>query len=150
MSGVAITYRVCAFTLALGLAGEINLALAQSTNPNPLLPAGVGSASDVDMSRGDQGQGGRLKRGVRPDGSLDANPADTLLKEINGSNNGRRTGRYTFSDPRRRNAAYRGGAPKIEEGAVRFDRRGSYEEAIYGTRPGSYTSTRTTRRRSGT
>lgn len=149
MTGVAkFVHSMWLLGLAVLFVGEGNVGLAQSSNPNPLLPSGVGSASDVDMSRGNQSSGGRLGRGVRADGRLDENPADTLLKGINGSNYGRQTGRNTF-DPRRRSAAYRGVAPKIEEGAVRFDKRGSYEEAIYGTRAGSYSSARTTRRRNG-
>ncbi|HVA48551.1 MAG TPA: hypothetical protein VNH11_19455 [Pirellulales bacterium] len=131
---------------ALLLAGG-GASYAQSLNPNPLLPSGVGSASDIDMSRG--GGGGRLGRGVGPSGRIEANPADTLLRGINGTNNGRRTGRGEFADARRRNTGYRGGTLKIEEGAVRFDRRGAYEEAIYGSKRGSYTQLTRRRGRSG-
>lgn len=125
--------------------GNVGLTYAQTgtINPNPLQPSGVGSASDVDMSRGGLYSGRGIGRGVGPTGpALDENPADTLLKEINGSNNSRRTGRYIFGDPRRRTSGYRAVTAKIEEGAVRFDKRGAYEEAIYGSRPGSYTQAR--------
>jgi hypothetical protein len=121
-------------------------AQTETLNPNPLLPSGVGSGSDVDRSRG--GPGSPIGRGVGPGGNiLDENPADTLLREINGSNNSRRTGRFMFGDPRRRTLGYRGASPKFKDGAVLFERRGAYEEAIYGSRPGSYSEARKTSRR---
>ena len=147
MTGVRVLIRCASlFVLAAMLLGGRNTSFGQSLNPNPLQPSGVGSANDVDMSRGGEA-GGRIGRGVGPDGRLDKNPADTLLKEINGSNNGRRTGRNALTNPRRRTTAYRGNEGKIELGAVRFNQRGSYEEAIYGSRRGSYTTP--TRRRRG-
>ncbi len=79
-----------------------------------------------------------MGRGVGPNGSLDENPADTLLKDINGTNYGRRTGSNIFKPSRPQTSGYRGVTPKFEGGAVFFKRRGTYEEAIYGSRPGSY------------
>ena len=146
MTGAAVTARGAWLTAFVVIVlGDFGLAFAQTgtINPNPLQPSGVGSASDVDMSRGGLYSGRGIGRGVGPTGpALDENPADTLLKEINGSNNSRRTGRYIFGDPRRRTAGYRAVGAKLEEGAVRFDKRGAYEEAIYGSRPGSYTQAR--------
>lgn len=130
----------------IGLPG--NAIFAQGLNPNPLLPSGVGSASDVDFGRGNQEAGGPLGRGMGRVVPGEENPADTLLKEMNGSNNGRRTGRNAFNDPRRRTAGYRPLNGKVEGTAIRFDKRGTYEEAIYGSRRGSYSSV-TRRRRSG-
>lgn len=127
----------CLLALAVsGLSG--NLVLAQGLNPNPLLPSGVGSASDVDFGRGNQERGGPLGRGIGRMAPGDENPADTLLKEMNGSNDGRRSGRNAFGNPRRRTAGYRPLNGKVEGTAIRFDKRGTYEEAIYGSRRGSY------------
>jgi hypothetical protein len=132
--------------LATCVWGTGGVAFGQGLNPNPLQPAGVGSSSDVDMARGDQERGGPLGRGIGRVGLGEENPADTLLREMNGTNNGRRRGRYAISDPRRRTTGYRSVGGKAEGTAVRFDTRGAYEEAIYGTRRGSYTNV--TRRRS--
>ncbi|HWB13211.1 MAG TPA: hypothetical protein VG826_28555 [Pirellulales bacterium] len=130
-------FRIAAALFAVAVLTEVSFGQTERLNPNPLLPSGVGSGPDVDRSRG--GGGAPFGRGVGPaEGPLDENPADTLLKEINGTNNSRRTGSNLFLDNRRRSSGYRGVAPKFEGGAVRFDRRGSYEEAIYGSRPGSY------------
>jgi hypothetical protein len=146
MTGIRVLIRCASlFALTALVLGGRNASFGQSLNPNPLQPSGVGSASDVDLSRGDLEGGGRIGRGLGGGGALDENPADTLLKEINGSNNGRRTGRNAFGNSRRRTSGYRGSTGKIELGAVRFDQRGAYEEAIYGSRRGSYTTT--TRRR---
>lgn len=141
---VASSLTSCA---ALVLAG--GAAHAQSSlNPNPLLPSGVGSASDVDFGRAGRG-GGRLGRDISPSGRVEANPADTLLKDINGTNNGRRTGRGVFNEFGRRTTGYRGVMPTMKDGAYEFSRRGSYEEAIYGTRRGSYTNFSRRRGRNG-
>jgi hypothetical protein len=139
MTGIRTLSRCASFFALAALVGTGDVAFGQSLNPNPLQPAGVGSANDVDLSRGDLQSGGRIGRGIGGGGPLDENPADTLLKEIDGSNYGRRTGRNAFATPRRRTSGYRGNAGKIELGAVRFDQRGAYEEAIYGSRRGSYT-----------
>lgn len=139
-----------AFALAILADAGVSFGQTGSLNPNPLQPSGVGSRSrsdiDIDISPSGGGRTG-IGRGVGPDGTLDENPADTLLKEIYGTNRGRRTGSFIFKDPRRQTAGYRGVAPKFEGGAVRFDRRGTYEEAIYGSRRGSYSTVRTTTRR---
>jgi hypothetical protein len=140
MTGIRLLLVRCAslFTLAAVVLLDQH-AYAQSLNPNPLQPAGVGSANDVDLSRGDLQGGGKIGRNLGA-GSIDANPADTLLKEINGSNNGRRTGRSFLGSPRRRTTGFRGNGGVYELGAVRFDKRGTYEEAIYGSRAGSYSN----------
>jgi hypothetical protein len=145
---MSASHRLTLTALAVAILADCSVGFGQTErlNPNPLLPSGVGSGSDVDMSRGGGGPG--MGRGVGPaSGYLDENPADTLLKDINGTNNGRRTGSNLFLDRRRRTAGYRGATPKFEGGAVRFDRPGSYEEAIYGSRPGSYGLARKTSRR---
>lgn len=136
--GLIRTVPLLALIAIIG--GASGVAYGQGLNPNPLMPAGVGSASDVDMSRGDQQAGGPLGRGMGGVGARDENPADTLLREMNGTNYRRRRGRNTFADPRRRTTGYRGNNGKIEGTAVRFDTRGSYEETIYGSRRGSYTN----------
>lgn len=134
-------FAFCACVLSLAIIGlASDRGFAQEINPNPLLPSGVGSASDVDFGRGDQGAGGPLGRGIGRSVPGEENPADTLLKEMNGSNNGRRTGRNAFGDSRRRTAGYRLPNGKVEGTAIRFNQRGTYEEAIYGSRPGSYSN----------
>jgi hypothetical protein len=143
LSRIAVTV----FAIALLADSGVSFGQTESLNPNPLLPSGVGSGSDVDRSRGGGGGLG-IGRGVGPANSRDENPADILLKDINGTNNGRRTGSNMFKQDRRRTSGYRGVAFKFEGGAVRFDRPGSYEEAIYGSRPGSYSPTRKPARRS--
>jgi hypothetical protein len=139
MTGIRVLMRrTRLFGCATLVLAGASMAFGQGLNPNPLLPSGVGSASDVDMSRG-YGPGGALGRGIG--GAGDVNPADTLLKEMDGSNYGRRTGRSTLSDPRRRTSGYRRLASgKVQGTAVRFDVPGAYEEAIYGSRRGSYTN----------
>lgn len=140
-------YRIAVTTFTLAILADCGVGFGQtgSLNPNPLQPSGVGSraGSDIGITRGGGGTG--MGRGVGPTGSLDENPADTLLKDINGTNYGRRTGSYMF---KRQTSGYRGVAPKFEGGAVRFDRRGTYEEAIYGSRPGSYSMARKASHRS--
>ena len=122
------------------------IAQTERLNPNPLQPSGVGSGSDVDRARG--GGGAQFGRGVGPGGGLsDENPADTLLRGLGGSNAGRRSGQNLFGDPRRQTSGYRGVKPKFKDGALVFDKRGSYEEAIYGSRRGSYSMARTSSRR---
>lgn len=123
-----------------------SFAQTERLNPNPLQPSGVGSGSDVDRGRG--GGGAQFGRGVGPGGGLlDENPADTLLRGLGGSNAGRRSGRNMFSDSRRQTSGYRGVKPKFKDGALVFDKRGSYEEAIYGSRRGSYSMARASSRR---
>ncbi|HEX7375893.1 MAG TPA: hypothetical protein VF278_02215 [Pirellulales bacterium] len=127
----ALICSSCLFALAVvGLPAE--RLFAQQLNPNPLQPSGVGSANDMNY-----GRGGGDGRGLGRSAPGEENPADTLLKEMNGTNNGRRTGRNAFS-PRRRTAGYRALNGKVEGTAIRFNKRGTYEEAIYGSRPGSY------------
>ena len=77
MTGIRARLR-CTELLGLGIVLLVgaSMAFGQGLNPNPLLPSGVGSASDVDMSRG-YGPGGTLGRGIG--GARDVNPADTLL-----------------------------------------------------------------------
>jgi hypothetical protein len=142
-------HRISVTVFALGILVDCGVSFGQtgSLNPNPLQPSGIGSraGSDIGITRGAGGTG--IGRGIGPgNGALDENPADTLLKEINGTNNSRRTGSNLFIDNRRRSSGYRGVSPKFEGGAVRFDRQGTYEEAIYGSRPGSYSMALKSRR----
>lgn len=104
---------------------------------NPLLPSGVGSASDIESySRGSGGSG------VLPRVPGERNPADMLLKGINGSNRGRRTGRAALEGNRRYRVRRVDMANNVMERedkqAVVFDRLGAYEDAIYSPTRGSY------------
>ena len=112
-------------------------AQVEALNPNPTLPAGIGSAGELEGFHHGSMEGTRIGRG-----SGDKNPADIMLRDIGGTNRGRRTGR----------AAIRGGAvraalqvegvtrasPLGERGAVYFAHRGDYENAIYSPSRGSY------------
>lgn len=137
---------IVVFSAALFATAGSTFGQTERLNPNPLQPSGVGSGSDVDRTRG--GGGTQFGRGVGPGGNLsDENPADTLLRGLGGSNAGRRSGQSMFGDPRRQSTGYRGVKPKFKDGALVFDKRGTYEEAIYGSRPGSYSMARTSSRR---
>lgn len=95
-----------------------------------------------------RGAGGRaVGRGVgpAPQGG-DENPAATLLDEINGSRNGKRTGHAALRPPRRYQRGVRGMSSdppsltprRIEERAVYFAKRGAYEDMVYRPYQGSY------------
>jgi hypothetical protein len=82
-------------------------------------------------------------RGALPPGG-DENPAETLLDDINGSNNGRRSGHAALRPPLRYRRAPLSSDPlsltpaRVEERAVYFKRRGAYEDMIYRPHHGSY------------
>lgn len=143
-----ITVRFAAltvFSIAILVNCGQSFAQIERLNPNPTQPYSVGGGN-ADRSR--IGGGAPFGRGIGPaGGTLDENPADTLLREMGGSNATRRTGRAMFSESHRRKAGYRGVTPKFEGGAVVFDRPGAYEEAIYGAPPGSYSMKRKASRR---
>lgn len=92
------------------------------------------------------GNGG-VGRGVGPTPKGgDENPAETLLDEMNGSNNGRRTGHAAIRPPARYQRGPRGlssdppsiAPRRIEERAVYFAQRGAYEDSVYRPYQGSY------------
>ncbi|MGH7138929.1 MAG: hypothetical protein ACREHD_24555, partial [Pirellulales bacterium] len=71
-------------------------------------------------------------------------PSGAFLKELNGSNNGRRTGHAALGSPRR---YQRSGLssdpsamapPRVEERAVYFAQRGAYEDSVYRPNRGTY------------
>ena len=84
--------------LVVMLTGGVFLAMAGSClgQSNPLLPAGVGSGSDLSYgySRGGTPGLGRGK-GPVPQGG-DENPAETLLRKMDGTNYGHHTGHAYF------------------------------------------------------
>lgn len=106
-------------------------------NPNPTMPSGVGSAGELEGSHHGSMDGTRIGRG-----SGDKNPADIMLRDIGGTNRGRRTGRAAIRGGAVRNALRVEGvtraSPLGEQGAVYFARRGDYENAIYAPSHGSY------------
>jgi hypothetical protein len=85
---------------------------------------------------------GRGKGATPPSG--DANPAETLLEEMNGSNNGYRTGHAALRPPPKYRLAplssepFSLTPPRVEERAVYFKRRGAYEDMIYRPHHASY------------
>lgn len=102
---------------------------------------GIGSTrSGLGGSFGSAGGGGRRMGrgvGVMP-GSVERNPAETLLREMGGRNATRRRGQEMVREWQMRKPGYRGTMPHLRGDALVFKRRGAYEEAIYGSRPGSY------------
>ena len=132
----------CAFLVGSALlAAATAQAQVESLNPNPTLPAGVGSSGDLEDFHHGSMRGAPMGRGVGGVNGADRNPADIMLRELNGTNSGRRTG----------HAAIRGGAvraalkveelrgiPPVVDGAVYFARRGAYEDALYAPHRGSY------------
>lgn len=104
----------------------------------PLEPSGVGSGRELGPysdRTGGGALGGPAGRGVR-------NPADTLLRELNGTNNGRRRGQAAFRGrPVREAERYdrtQGQAMRLDQGTVMFRKRGEYEDTLYGSRRGGY------------
>lgn len=105
---------------------------------NPLLPSGVGSASDIES----YATGSGSPTGLGLGGRGERNPADVLLNEINGSNRGRRTGRAALQGTKRYRVRRVDLSSKLldreDKQAVYFDRRGAYEDAIYSPSRGTY------------
>ena len=122
---------------------SITHAQVEALNPNPTLPAGTSSASELEGYHHGSTAGTRIGReiGGRVDGA-DKNPAEMMLRELNGTNRGRRTGRAAIRGGAVRAAlrveTYRRALPSGDNGAVYFARRGDYENAIYAPQKGSY------------
>ncbi|HVA46997.1 MAG TPA: hypothetical protein VNH11_11570 [Pirellulales bacterium] len=100
---------------------------------------------------GGNGAMGRGK-GPVPKGG-DPNPAETLLKDMDGTHAGQRSGHAALRPPRRYRRS-KGGlssdppalAPeRIEEQAVYFAKRGAYEDMVYHPYKGSYRQNEATR-----
>lgn len=121
---------------------------------SPLRP-GARSGGTLRSPRGRARANGAVGRGVgpAPQGG-DENPAATLLDEMNGSRNGKRTGHAALRPPPRYQRGVRGLSSdppsltpqRIEERAVYFAKRGAYEDMVYRPYQGSYQQ----RRRSAT
>lgn len=113
----------------------------------PLEPSGVGSGRELGPysdRTGGGALGGPAGRGVR-------NPADTLLRELNGTNNGRRRGQAAFRGRPVRDAERydrtQGQATRLDQGTVMFRNRGEYEDTLYGARRGGYSMANRSRTR---
>ena len=108
---------------------------------NPLLPAGVGSGTEYYGGYYGGGSGIGRGKGPVPEGG-DANPADTLLRQIEGTNYGHYTGHSYIRGQSQRKPTQAGKAA-----TVRYDRRGDYERDLYlrtptSRRPASRSATR--------
>lgn len=88
-----------------------------------------------------------MGRGTRPvPQGGDENPAETLLDEMNGSHNGRRTGHAAIRPPPRYQRGLYGMSSeplsltpsRIEDRAVYFAERGAYEDKVYRPYQGTY------------
>lgn len=123
------SYILYELILAAGLATPSSQALAQY---NPLLPAGVGSGTEYSGGYYGGGAGIGRGKGPVPEGG-DANPAETLLRQMEGTNYGHHTGHAYFrGQPASRAARVRRSTPASRPPAtVRYDRRGDYERKLY-------------------
>lgn len=127
------------WALVVGVAAMSISAVCQAqVVGTPLEPSGVGSGRELGPysdRTGGGALGGPAGRGVR-------NPADTLLRELNGTNNGRRRGQAAFRGRPVRDAERydrtQGQATRLDQGTVMFRTRGEYEDTLYGARRGGY------------
>jgi hypothetical protein len=133
-----------AFGLAVSgvlLTATLAQAQVEALEANPLEPAGVGADRGIE-SRGRGSGGTRIGRSAGRAGRGEENPAETLLRDIDGTNYGRRTGhtltRASKIPVARRSGAIRPASSVSGRGEVYFARRGDYENAIYAPRAGSY------------
>lgn len=113
--------------------GALAAAQVESIDPNPTMPRDVGGRLTYrGSSRGGPGLG-RAKAG-------EENPADTLLRSIEGTNYGRATGHSIFSKNRANNSI--GGQTRSPggPGTLYYARRGAYEDRVYQPARGSYRS----------
>jgi hypothetical protein len=138
-----------------GAAPGMNLGPQESPSgapDSPLRGPGVGnrSRSGLGGGRNPAFGNGAVGRGVGPaPKGGDENPAKTLLDEMNGSNNGRRTGHAALRPPPRYQRGPRGLSSdppsitprRIEERAVYFAQRGAYEDSVYRPYRGTYRQT---------
>lgn len=99
---------------------------------------GRNTLNGVQGSGGGNGGIGRGKGATPIVG--DKNPARTLLDEMNGTHDGRRSGQAAIRGRARRRVQRTEPftPPRVEEQAVYFGRRGAYEDAIYRPINGSY------------
>lgn len=129
-------------------------AQVESLEPNPLEPAGAGSAGVLEF-RGPHSGGvhiGRTPRGHtdRSTRRTEENPAETMRRDIDGTNYGRRTGHAALRGNARpaaprgnslptapRSAALRQSPSRGEREPVNFNRHGDYERGRYAPRGGN-------------
>ncbi len=109
---------------------------------------GLSRRPDLGSRRHAAGNSG-IGRGVGPSPKGgEENPAETLLDEINGSNNGRRRGHAAL----RTRAGDSSSEPapitpeRVEERAVYFAKKGAYEDMVYHPYKGSYQNQSRSRR----
>ncbi|HVX14497.1 MAG TPA: hypothetical protein VHC22_25140 [Pirellulales bacterium] len=120
-----------------------------SNSPGSAGPANSMSNRPNLGRRSRAGGNSAMGRGVGPaPGGGEANPAKTLLDEINGTNNGRRRGhaalRTRTGDSSSEPALIT--PERVEERAVYFAKKGAYEDMVYHPYQGSYQSQSRSRR----
>lgn len=133
-----------AFGLAVSgvlLTATLAQAQVEALESNPLEPAGVGADRGIE-SRGRGSGGAHIGRSAGRAGRAEENPAETMLRDIDGTNYGRRTGhtltRASKIPVARPSGAIRPASSVSGRGNVHYARRGAYENAIYAPRAGSY------------
>ncbi|HET6880390.1 MAG TPA: hypothetical protein VFI31_09560 [Pirellulales bacterium] len=101
-----LRYAICAMAMTLSCIGTA-LAQVESIEPNPTQPFDI----DTDFGYGPTGRGARFGRGpARPGQPREENPAETMLRDIEGTNYGHYSGRAIAGY--RGATAPRGGRPE--------------------------------------
>ncbi|HEV3340251.1 MAG TPA: hypothetical protein VG125_07835 [Pirellulales bacterium] len=112
-------------------------AQVETIDPNPTMPRDVGGRLTY---RGFSNGGGRLGR-AKPG---EENPAETLLRSIEGSNYGRATGHSIFSHGGSRGVTgddvRRQSRSPDRPATLYYSQRGAYEDRVYHPGRGSYRS----------
>lgn len=106
-------------------------AQVETIDPNPTMPRDVGGRLTYRSHSG----GGRLGRAAKGE----ENPAETLLKSIDGTNYGRSTGHSVFGvQPRTNTNAGRHLRRPDPSATMFFGDRGAYEDRVYAPAKGTY------------
>lgn len=120
--------------------GVVAQGQVETIDPNPTQPRDVGGKLTYRSFSGDRFQLGRTTGG-------EENPAETLLKSIDGTNYGRASGHSIFSpkaiERTKKGVRRRLGSHNLQTATMYFSRRGSYEERVYerargGSRTGEH------------
>ena len=109
-------------------------AQVEALERNPLEPEGVGADIELEARNQSSGGPGIGRTVVGPARRADENPAETMLRSIEGTNYGHRTGRAMRGDAAPaapRSAALPRKPPPRPAVAVESARRGSYQSAHY-------------------
>lgn len=125
-----------------GQLGSLNSNQVESLNPNPTTPQAPDRGGALEQYRHGSSRGTRIGLGVGATDGADKNPAEIMLRDINGTNRGRKRGHAAIKGKPARAARKLETGSSVptwaQEGAVYFARRGDYENAIYAPQRGTY------------